>query len=237
MRTLFLIFKTSIFLSVFASNFALADTKIVQLTNSIPEEIMTALRPHLDKKTKLSAFKNQLIISADAKEIAKSLQIIAKLDTAEDFYKVSFLIAKFPLKQNSYSTGEKVYSIQTQANKVAKVHSDFILPFTKVSKDGEISKEFKLFKEGFSLSLKPSGKDRVVLNFGLINQTNPNKHKAWNKQELISNIQAPLGFWQLVGESKSIVRNKATAKYSTKGERFFYLCAEKLQNSVGCNVK
>lgn len=211
--------------------------KVIQITHSTPQEIISALAPILDKSIKLTSFKNQIIISADANQIKETQKLISSLDKPDDFYKISFLITRFPLTKNSYSTSEKVYSIQTQANKAAKINSDVILPLTKVSKDGEVSKEFKLFNEGISVLAKPAQKNYVVLNFGLINQTDVNKHRQWNKEEVIATLQAPLTFWHLVGEAKSLANRPNSVRYSTKNENFFYVCVEKIENIQGCNVK
>lgn len=237
MRTKFLFLKSFLVLSFFSTDLLWAEIKIIELANSTPEEVILALTPHLDKKTKLTSFKNQIIISADAKDINKTLTLIESLDKAEDFYKISFLRTKFPLKKHSYASDAQVYAIQTQANRVAKVNSDFILPLTKINKDGGFSKEFKLFKQGFSLIAKPIKNNQVILNFGYINQTGVSKHKSWNKEELISNIQAPLGFWQLVGETKTGLKKSNSVSYTTKGDGFFYLCVEKLENSQACKLK
>lgn len=237
MRIKFLFLKTCLILSFFYTHFLWAETKVIELINSTPEEVISALTPHLDQKIKLSSFKNQLIISANTKDINKTLAIIKILDKTEGFYKISFLRTKFPLKNNFYATGSQVYVIKTQAHKVAKVNSDFILPLTKISKDGAFSKDFKLFKQGFTLIAKPAKNNQVVLNFGFINQTGVNKQKSWNKEELISNIQVPLGFWQLVGETKSGFKKPDYVSYTTKGDGYFYICVEKIENSKACKLK
>ncbi|MCU0840974.1 MAG: hypothetical protein MUC79_04525 [Thiobacillaceae bacterium] len=57
-----------------------ADTEVIPLRHRSADEVIPALRPHLEPGASLSAFANQLIVSASPDNLARIMEILAAID-------------------------------------------------------------------------------------------------------------------------------------------------------------
>lgn len=214
-------------------------TQVIQLQHQNAEAMLQVLQPHLPQNAALSQQGARLIISAEATDMDRLVQLVKALDQPLQSWKVYFArgdddLAARQSNERRYTTRQlEVTQVQLREGEPAALDRGFWVPITSRSAAGERESGYQWLAGGVWVQARAQG-EAVVLDFSArqLEAANPGARQQ-RDGFLSAGQQSQLlllpGQWVTLGsESRLSSGSPATSRHFTAGQQdvYYSVCLE-----------